>query len=175
MWEPSDSSNPTTLNNPNKIEDYNTVFQSEGLFMRNGLGYIFHDNFWFKLNETAKVSYEQSKFVAYSSNYLDTTLFALVRAVGASMGTSVAVALIVHSTQVNYIELRDHVTPFNETMQLVGVWSGETTSSLLGLYNLLVDQARVIGFLNTYLFLTAISFATLPLIFLLRTKRATSP
>lgn len=71
MWEPSDSSNPTTLNNPNKIEDYNTVFQSEGLFMRNGLGYIFHDNFWFKLNETAKVSYEQSKFVAYSSNYLD--------------------------------------------------------------------------------------------------------
>ena len=102
------------------------------------------------------------------------TLFALVRAVGASMGTSVAVALIVHSTQVNYIELRDHVTPFNGTMQLVGVWSGETTSSLLGLYNLIVDQARVIGFLNTYLFLTAISFATLPLIFLLRTKRATS-
>ena len=91
------------------------------------------------------------------------------------MGTSVAVAVIVHSTQVNYIELRDHVTPFNETMRLTGLWNGDSTSSLLGLYNLIVDQARVIGFLNTYLFLTGVSLATLPLIFLLRTKRVATP
>ena len=40
------------------------------------------------------------------------SLFALIRSIGASMGTSVIVAILVRSSQVNYIEMRNHINTF---------------------------------------------------------------
>jgi MFS transporter, DHA2 family, multidrug resistance protein len=97
-------------------------------------------------------------------------LFALIRAIGASMGTSIAVAVVVYSTQANYIELRGHVSHFNEVLQLGPGWSTQSASGLMSLYNIVMEQARLIGFLNAYLFLTMVSMAAIPFVFLLKPR-----
>lgn len=100
-------------------------------------------------------------------------LFALVRAVGASAGTSVVIAVLVHSSQVNYIELRENISPFNESIRetaelaMVNVHS---TSGLMSLYELVIAQARVVGFINVYVFLSVVAIAAMPLVLLLKTR-----
>lgn len=97
-------------------------------------------------------------------------LFALIRAVGASMGTSIAVGVIVYSSQVNYIELRSHVSSYNEALQMLPALSTTTTSGLRVLYQMVIDEARLIGFLNAYLFLTVVSLLAVPLTFALKPR-----
>ena len=101
-------------------------------------------------------------------------LFSLIRAIGASMGTSVVVMIIVRSSQVSYIELRDHVSPYSETLRGLGatsLWNLETTSGLRALYNLVLSEAQMIAFLNAFVFLVGIAFAAMPLVFLLKKPR----
>ena len=101
-------------------------------------------------------------------------LFALIRAVGASAGTSVVIALLVHSSQVNYIELRENISPFSEYMResaQLAPLTTESTSGLLALYQMVISQARMIGFVNVYVFLSVVSIVAMPLVLLLRTRR----
>ena len=100
-------------------------------------------------------------------------LFALVRAVGASAGTSVVIALLVHSSQVNYIELRENISPFSESMResaRLSMLTTESTSGLISLYHMVVAQARMIGFVNVYVFLSIVSIMAMPVVLLLRTR-----
>ncbi len=94
-------------------------------------------------------------------------LFALVRAIGASMGTSIVVAILVHSSQVNYIQLRDHIHVFNEYLRHAGV-NPDTASGLMALRELVTAQARVIAHLNDFVFLALVVAAAVPLVFLLK-------
>lgn len=96
-------------------------------------------------------------------------MFALIRAIGASLGTSVIVAVIVRSSQVNYIELRDHITPYNDTLRnALPAWDLNTMAGLASLQKLVVTQAETIAYLNAFTFLVAVALATAPLVFLLR-------
>ncbi len=101
-------------------------------------------------------------------------LFALIRAIGASIGTSLVVAILVRSSQVNYIELRGHVNPYHELLPPEGtphVWDLESTSGLLSMYHLVSEQAQMIGFLNSFVFSAVVVFAAIPLVLLLKTPR----
>ena len=101
-------------------------------------------------------------------------LFALIRAIGASMGTSVTVAVLVRSSQVSYIELRDHISATREYLHFLApnVWNIDSTAGLLSMYKVVLAQAQMIGFINTFLLMSVIMFATVPLVFLLKRKRA---
>jgi DHA2 family multidrug resistance protein len=98
-------------------------------------------------------------------------LFALVRAIGASCGTSVIVAILVRSSQVNYVELRDHIHPFSEALRLSrssAFWGLDSMEGLETLRNLVVAQAETIAYLNAFTFLVAVALAGVPFVFLLR-------
>lgn len=99
------------------------------------------------------------------------SLFALIRAIGASVGTSIIVMILVRSTQVNYSELRDHVHPGNEALTALGdtlPWSLETAAGVAALAKLVAREALMIGFLNDFVFLVAVAAIGVPLVFLLR-------
>ncbi len=101
-------------------------------------------------------------------------LFALIRAIGASMGTSIIVAILVRSTQVNYSELRDHINPFNESLQLPGaaaMGSLDFAAGIAALQKLVAAEAETIAYLNAFTFLVLVAFAAMPLVFLLKTPR----
>lgn len=101
-------------------------------------------------------------------------LFALIRAIGASCGTSVIVAILVRSSQVNYVELRNHIHPFSEELRLSrssAFWGLDSMSGLETLRNLVVAQAETIAYLNAFTFLVAVAMAGVPFVFLLRKAR----
>ena len=101
-------------------------------------------------------------------------LFALIRAIGASAGTSVVIAVLVHYSQVNYIELRENISHFNEVIRetaALSILSLDSISGLRTVYNMVVTEARMVGFLNVYVFLCLVALLTTPLVFLLRAPR----
>lgn len=101
-------------------------------------------------------------------------LFSLVRAIGASMGTSVIVSIMVRSAQINYIELREHVQDYNRNLRAFELSTGidpHSAGGLLALRDLVSDQALMIAFLNDFVFLFIIAAAAAPLVFLLKRAR----
>jgi len=99
------------------------------------------------------------------------SLFALVRSIGASMGTSAIVATLTRSAQTNYVELRNHVNPFSEALQALGTsvpWSLETAGGLAALRGMVVTEAQMIAFLNDFTLLVVVVVLPIPLVFLLR-------
>lgn len=101
-------------------------------------------------------------------------LFALVRAIGASCGTSIIVAILVRSSQVNYVELREYIHPFSEALRLSrssAFWGLDSMTGLEALRNLVVAQAETIAYLNAFTFLVAVAMAGVPFVFLLRKPR----
>jgi DHA2 family multidrug resistance protein len=98
-------------------------------------------------------------------------LFSLVRAIGASMGTSVVVSILVHSSQTNYIEMRDRFTEFDQALRFNGaasMWNLDTVSGLYALQRLVLGEARMVAFLNDFVFLVFVAFLAMPLCLLLR-------
>ena len=96
-------------------------------------------------------------------------MFALIRAIGASVGTSVIVTILVRSSQINYIELRAHISPYSDPLR--GIGPLDLTSSIKTLQNLVFAQAETIAYLNTFSFLAAVSVVAMPLVFLLKPRR----
>ena len=98
-------------------------------------------------------------------------LFALVRSIGASMGTSVIVAILVRSSQVNYIEMRNHINSFADALNALGTpsaWNLDTAVGIAALQNLVLAQAEMMAYLNAFVFLVGIAFLAMPLVFLLK-------
>ncbi len=102
------------------------------------------------------------------------SLFALIRAIGASMGTSVIVMILVRSAQINYSELRDNITVGNEALRALGSsapWNLESATGIAALAKLVAREALMIGFLNDFVFLVCVAAAAVPLVFLLKRPR----
>jgi len=98
-------------------------------------------------------------------------LFALIRSIGASMGTSVIVAILVRSSQVNYIEMRNHINAFAEALGVIGTlssWNYDSAVGMAALQKLVLAQAEMVAYLNAFVFLVAVAFVAMPLVFLLR-------
>lgn len=99
------------------------------------------------------------------------SLFSLVRAIGASVGTSIVVMILVRSTQVNYSELRNHIHMGNEALRNLGdqaPWNMESAAGVAALARLVAREAMMLGFLNDFVFLVVVAALGVPLVFLLR-------
>ena len=95
-------------------------------------------------------------------------LFALIRSIGASMGTSIIVAILVRSSQVNYIEMRDHINSFAEVLGTLSSWNYDSAAGMATLQKLVLAQAEMVAYLNAFVFLVVVAFIAMPLVFLLR-------
>jgi DHA2 family multidrug resistance protein len=99
-------------------------------------------------------------------------LLTLIRNVGASVGISVMVALLGRSTQANQGYLAEHFTPYAaERWQAAGSPPGanSATGALLGEIG---RQAAAIAYSNDFYLLAVCTLAALPLVLLLRARRA---
>ncbi|MCA8929166.1 MAG: DHA2 family efflux MFS transporter permease subunit [Alphaproteobacteria bacterium] len=99
------------------------------------------------------------------------SLFALVRSIGASMGTSAIVMTLTRSAQTSYVELRDHVTPYSEAIRAMGSglpWDMDTVAGLSALRGLVINEARMVAFLNDFTLLVIVVIIPMPLVFFLK-------
>ncbi len=99
------------------------------------------------------------------------SLFALIRSIGASMGTSVIVAVLVRSSQVNYIEMRNHINTFAEIFSVIGTpssWNLNSAAGVAALQNLVLAQAEMVAYLNAFVFLVWVALVAMPLVFLFK-------
>ena len=87
------------------------------------------------------------------------------------MGTSAIVVILTRSSQINYVELRAHINPFSEAFQAMGAaipWDMETIGGLAALRGLVLEEARMIAFLNDFTLLVIVVIIPMPLVFLLK-------
>ncbi len=102
------------------------------------------------------------------------SVFNLVRSVGSSVGVSIALTLLTHSTGVSRSELVEHITPYREALRYPLVHGGWHLDSLPGLSALnfeITRQAAMIGYANDFYFYALASFVGIPVIFWLRRPR----
>ncbi|MBM85060.1 MAG: EmrB/QacA family drug resistance transporter, partial [Rhodospirillaceae bacterium] len=98
-------------------------------------------------------------------------LFSLTRAIGASMGTSIVVSILVRSSQTNYIEMRERFSEFDGSLRFNGsatIWNLESISGLHAIQRMVLDEAQMVAFLNDFVFLVFVAFLAMPVCFLLR-------
>ncbi|MGB7300532.1 MAG: DHA2 family efflux MFS transporter permease subunit [Burkholderiaceae bacterium] len=101
-------------------------------------------------------------------------IFHLLRNVGQSIYIALSFIVIVRFSQINYAELVQLLSPFNERLnygQVTGHWNMETAPGLKALGNEALRQARLIAFNNAFLLYTWACFAVIPLVFLWRKPR----
>ena len=101
-------------------------------------------------------------------------LFHLLRNIGSSIHISLSIALVIHTTSINYAELREKVTPFNRNFQIPAikdVWDIETTQGLVGVSNEIARQATMIGYLNSFAFFAITAAIAMPLVLLVKKRK----
>ena len=118
-------------------------------------------------------------FATLEARYLaeGTAVFHLLRNIGSSIHISISIALVIRSTQVNYSDLSEFVSPFNEALKYPwarGLWSMENTAGLAALSTEIQRQSTMIGYINAFYFYAATAAFVLPLVFLVRWRRQTA-
>jgi DHA2 family multidrug resistance protein len=100
-------------------------------------------------------------------------IFHLLRNFGSSIFISISVMLVTRTAKVNYADMTEFVSPFNETLRFPGVlggWNPETIRGLAAIGGEIERQARMIGYSNAFLLYTVVCFAIVPTLFLIRVK-----
>ena len=99
-------------------------------------------------------------------------IFSLMRNIGSSIGISAVEAILTSSIQVNHATLAENITPYNENLRAMAGATGRLTlQGLAGIDAEVTRQAASIGYLNDFRLTMWLSFAAIPLVLLLRTKR----
>jgi DHA2 family multidrug resistance protein len=101
-------------------------------------------------------------------------IFHLLRNMGSSIHISLSVAIVLHSSRINYAILTEAVTPYEKRLDFANVMGGfgtETLLQLAGLGREVGQQALMIGYLNAFTFYTLTAVAVLPLLLFVRYKR----
>jgi len=103
-------------------------------------------------------------------------IFHLLRNLGSSIHISISVALVLHTTKINYGHLTEAISAFEKQLQfpwVLGHWSADSTGGLAALSGEVQRQGLMIGYLNAFYFYAFTAFAVLPLIALVRYRKAT--
>jgi DHA2 family multidrug resistance protein len=98
-------------------------------------------------------------------------IFHLLRNIGQSIYVAISFIVIVRYSQINYSELIQLLSPFNERLNydwITGQWNTATAPALQALGGEAFRQARLIAFNNAFLFYTWSCFAVIPLVLLWR-------
>jgi len=94
-------------------------------------------------------------------------LFALIRSIGASMGTSIVVAALTRNTQANYTALKDFISDYSEALRL-SPWDLGSAAAVAALRREVQRQAETIAFVNDFMLLAGAVAIAAPLVLLLR-------
>ncbi|MGA9572925.1 MAG: DHA2 family efflux MFS transporter permease subunit [Lysobacterales bacterium] len=95
-------------------------------------------------------------------------MFSLTRNIGASVGISIVMTLLVRSTQINHAELVSRVTPFGNATFTSSAWNLHSTGGLVALNAEVSRQAAAIGYVNDFWFMMWMVLAVLPLLLLFK-------
>ena len=102
-----------------------------------------------------------------------TAIFHLVRNMGSSIFISISIALVIRQTRTSYAEIVPHVSPFADSFRLPGAPELSTDpSSLARLSAEIARQSTMIGYIDGFLLFTISAVLALPLIALVRVRRA---
>ena len=115
-------------------------------------------------------------FATLAPRYLAeaTALFHLLRNLGSSMHISLTVAVVVHTTQINYAELTTLVTPYSERLlvpEIAGGFHTGTMGGLAGLSGEIARQAAMIGYVNGFYLYAWTGVLVLPLVVFVRRRK----
>ena len=102
------------------------------------------------------------------------SIFHLLRNFGSSIFISISVMLVTRTAKVNYSDMTQFVSPFNEALRFPGVlgnWDVETMRGLAALGGEIERQSRMIGYSNAFLVYTVVCFAIVPMLFLISVKQ----
>ena len=101
-------------------------------------------------------------------------LFHLLRNIGSSIHISLSIALVIHTTRINYAEMAEHVTPYNRNFQIPSVvdrWNTDTVQGLAAISGEIDRQATMIGYLNSFAFFAVTAAIAMPLLLLIKKKK----
>jgi DHA2 family multidrug resistance protein len=99
-----------------------------------------------------------------------TAILTLVRNIGSSIGISMVIANLTSKTTGMHAHLVEHVTPFNNALQMPdarAVFDLTTDSGRALLDAIVTRQATLIAYLNDYKLLMVLTLAMIPLIFII--------
>ena len=103
-----------------------------------------------------------------------TSIYALMRNIGSSLGISVTGALLQINTQVNHATVAGEVTPFNHALQMGAAWHLWNPWSMHGaalLNQEITRQATIIAYVDDFKLMLVLSIVTMPLVLLTRSAR----
>jgi DHA2 family multidrug resistance protein len=107
-----------------------------------------------------------------------TSLFSLLRNIGAAVGVSVTSSLLVHNAQVLHESVGASVTPFNRALQGGGMisraWNPMHAHGAAVMDQIVNQQAQIAAYIDDYWMMTFTTLPSLALLFLLRRPRASS-
>jgi DHA2 family multidrug resistance protein len=105
-----------------------------------------------------------------------TSLYSLMRNIGASMGISLVIWLLGRNTQVLHEELGAHLLPFDPFLRhLPAAWNLATEAGRAALDAELNRQALTIAYLDDFRLMMLVALIALPFVVLLRRPRRTEP
>ncbi len=102
-----------------------------------------------------------------------TAIFHLLRNIGSSIHISLSVTLVIRAAKVNYADMVEHISPYNEALDLpwvTGAWGTGSLAQLEALSDETMRQATMIGYLDAFYFFAVTAVVAVPLIFLVRWK-----
>ena len=106
-----------------------------------------------------------------------TGIYALLRNTGSSVGISIVVAFLTHNTEANIIELSwraDFDADQVRDMLQAGGAAVDRLQAVSMVYEELMRQAAMIAYLNDFVLVFWLSLAPIPLVFLIKRRRALS-
>jgi DHA2 family multidrug resistance protein len=112
-------------------------------------------------------------FGSVSNNNLDEAagLYALMRGIGSSIGIAVVSWLFVRQGQVHWTSLIDHINPFNPAVAPYLAAPGvnvQSPTTVAGAAREIARQAQMLAFVDLFWFIGLVTFAILPLLFLMK-------
>ena len=103
------------------------------------------------------------------------SIFHLLRNFGTSIFISLSFMVVARSARINYAELAEHISPYKESLRYPGVtgaWDLDSVEGLSRIGEEVHRQAQMIGYDNAFIMYAIVCFASLPLLLLVRVKRA---
>jgi DHA2 family multidrug resistance protein len=101
-------------------------------------------------------------------------IFHPLRNFGSSIFISLSVMTVIRSAKVNYAEIVEHLSPFNEALRypsVTGMWSTESAMGLAAISKEVGRQSQMIGYTNAFALYTAICFAAVPFLLLVKIRK----
>ena len=104
-------------------------------------------------------------------------LWTLIRNIGSSVGISVVIARLTSMTTMFHSQLVEHATPFNDALRMPSasmVW-GHGLPSMAMLEGMITQQAAMMAYSNSFLFMTFVALCAFPLLALIRSTKSAAP